>query len=342
MSESSSNLRSLIVAAAAIAAVGLTSNGCGSSSVSGAPRDGGADGPVVIHRGDGGVADSAAGGDTGTGTGTTDGTVGNACQSDADCQPAGGPGVNTCSISTFNDAIYPTPVCVSRGCDPGSDGFAHFCDGTSDDPSAPGFCLPIGQGQGVCLPRCLARNDGSAPVGCRGKDNCVVAAFATDLTTNQPVAIGYCFGGCTANSDCPAGNSCQTDIGICVRTVTAPTKQVGQACTSADNGSTTTPATCNCLVNPNTGNGYCTQFCAVNSTTATCPTGYICDSFEPKTLTDSTGVTVAGFTTQNSALAGSCVVACSLPDAGGDGGSSTCPAGSTCTTSETAGNDCLP
>lgn len=351
MSESRSSLRSVCVAAAAVALIGLTGNGCGSSSVSGAPSDAGADAQTVtIHRGDDGSTTIVNPGMTpDASTPTFDGTVGAACQSDTDCQPTGGTGANTCSVSTFNDAIFPTPICVSRSCDPGTDGNAHFCDGP-DDPTSPGFCLPVGQGQGVCLPRCFALNDGSAPVGCRGKDNCVVAAFVSqtipdagaDAAAASPIAIGYCFGGCTVDADCPSGNSCQADIGICVRTVTPPTKQLGQACTSADNGSATMPAACNCLVNPNTGTGYCTHFCAVNSPTASCPSGYVCDSFEPTTLTsNATGATVPGFPTQNTALAGSCVAVCSLPDAGGDGGAA-CPAGATCTVGEAAGTDCLP
>lgn len=328
MSESRSSLRNLIASAIGVALVGLSSMGCGSSTVTGGPQDAGSETSTIHPVREAGVAEAGP-------TATYDNTVGNPCTADSDCQPAGGPGIAVCSTTAFTGGVYPTPVCVLPTCDPGTDGFAHFCDGP-DDPSSPGFCLPVPNG-GICLPRCAAFSDGSAPQGCIGKDYCVVAAFATDTTTSQAVGLGYCFGGCTADADCPAGDHCQANVGICTTTVTPPTKQMGQQCNSNDNGTVTSPATCNCLFNQNSGNGYCSQFCIVGSTTAACPTGYLCDSFLPTQLTDSTGTTVPGFTTQNDGLLGTCAAVCTMPDA-----STGCPAMSVCTNFETAGDDCLP
>ena len=333
MSESRSRFHNRIAVAIGLTAVGLSSIGtlgCGSSTVTGGPQDAGSETSTIHPMREASVQVEAS-------TMMYDNTVGLPCHADSDSQPAGGPGVAVCSTSAFNGAVFPTPVCVILTCNPGTDGFAHFCDGP-DQPGSPGFCLPVGtNGGGVCLPACAALADGSSPQGCTGKDYCVVAAFATNTMTNQSVGLGYCFGGCTADADCPSGNHCQTNVGICSLTVTPPTKTVGTACTSADNGSATTPATCNCLVNSNTNSGYCSQFCVVGSATAACPTGYLCDSFLPTQLTDQTGATAPGFTVQNPGLLGTCAATCTTPDA-----STGCPAGSTCTSFETAGTDCLP
>jgi hypothetical protein len=340
MSESRSGFHGPTAFAVGLIVVGFASVGalgCGSSSVSGGPHDAGSD-SATIHptreAGTGGDA-ATAGGDAATSM--YDNTVGNTCKADSDCQPAGGPGLAVCSSSLGSGGLFPTPVCVIPTCNPGTDGFAHFCDGP-DQPGSPGFCLAVGTaGQGFCLPSCVAFSDGTSPQGCSGKNYCVVAAFATDTTTNQPVGLGYCFGGCTADADCPTGNHCQTNEGICLPTVTAPTKAIGQACTSADNSTATAPAACDCLLNSNTNNGYCSQSCVVGSTTNPCPAGYLCDSFLPTQLVDSTGATFPGFTTQNPSLLGTCAAICTTPDA-----STGCPATSTCTNFETAGDDCLP
>jgi hypothetical protein len=257
--------------------------------------------------------------------------VGLPCQSDSDCRPPGGPGVNICS-SSLSDPIFPTPVCVLLTCDPYA---SLFCDAPPNQSSnTPGVCLQTGTNPdggdppGVCLPLCGIDGTGSAPEGCVGNDTCVNMGLAEFSTSRNAVwGPGYCWGGCTTDSECPTGSSCQTNEGICVRTVTPPTKALGAPCTSADNGSATTPAACNCVVDPWTSTmaGTCTQFCIVDSPAAACPAGYLCDSFE----------TTDVFPIQSVGIAGSCLHAC-------DGDAGTCPANLTCVTSDTAGPDCLP
>jgi hypothetical protein len=325
--------RPALVAAIGVAAA-LALSGCGSGdAVHPTAEDAGVDVATVLHRSDAAPAEAAAASEAGTTKSGFDGTVGTACTSDLDCQPAGGPGMNTCSTTTFVDPIFPTPVCVLRSCDPGTDGLIHFCDGP-DNPQSPGICLPTPSG-GTCLPSCFFGADGAAPVGCKGKDTCTYYASGVSTTTGQPVAIGYCFGGCVTDADCPTGSACQTNAGICVASATPPTKPIGSTCTAADNGSNTTPPTCNCFLGPTSTQGFCTQSCIVRSATATCPGGYVCDSLLPAQLTNAADASVTGFTVQNTNLAGLC-----LPTCGGD--AAACPGMSTCSTADTAGQDCTP
>src|SRR5438105_446480 len=141
MSESRSRFHDRIVVAIGLTVLGLSSVaalGCGSSSVNTGPQDAGSE--VAIHP----TREASSPVEAGM---AYDNTVGLPCKADSDCQPAGGPGVAICSTSAFNGAVYPTPVCVIPSCDPGIDGFAHFCDGP-DVPGSPGFCLPIGSNGG--------------------------------------------------------------------------------------------------------------------------------------------------------------------------------------------------
>ncbi len=345
---------------AAVAILGVSGCGGGSGGGGGATGGGGEStgvdaagsgddaGSVAIHREAGGGgggptvdSGSAASSSSAASSGTTsmyDSTVGNPCQSDLDCEPAGGPGVNTCSITTFSEAFFSTAFCVLKGCDLGTDGATHFCDGP-DQPSSPGTCVNFG-GTGLCLPTCFFYADGSPAQGCLANDACLQDdAFAM---AKQPdggtvlAGLGYCFGGCTKDADCPTGNLCQVNEGICVTKVDPPTKTIGTACAAADNGSATTPAACNCFLNSNTMMGACSQFCTTGSTADPCPAGYVCDALEPTELVDQSDASIPGFPTQNPGLAGSCVATCT--DEGG-----TC-AGSmfSCSKFTPAGPDCLP
>ncbi|MCL2450346.1 MAG: hypothetical protein FWD17_15475 [Polyangiaceae bacterium] len=339
------------------------------------------DAAMVIHRDAAGLPEAAANVDASQPATTTqyDSTVGNPCMSDVDCQPDGGPGLNLCSLTAFQTGpLFSTPVCILPTCDPGDGTTPQFCDGPADDPStAKGFCLPVGNGAGICLPLCAFLSDGSAPQGCQGNDTCNFIAAAQ--TSSGTVGIGYCSSGCAVDSDCPSGSSCDTVSGFCLTQVTPPTKNVGDPCTSADNMAN--PPACNCLIGAD-GTGYCTKYCAVDSKTATCPAGFTCDALLSTMLVDpTTDASVAGFSTPNTGLAGSCLLPCGSPaagdasvagaeggagdsdaaagdDAGNEGGSddaggnagggdaaagaTACPGTSTCSVGETAGPHCLP
>ncbi|MEO7095057.1 MAG: hypothetical protein ABI175_17490, partial [Polyangiales bacterium] len=76
-----------------------------------------------------------------------DRTTGLPCTDDTTCDITGA-GVNACSNAAFAPGtLYPAPVCIGRGCDPGTHATPRDCDG------ATGLCLDDGAA-GLCLPRC--------------------------------------------------------------------------------------------------------------------------------------------------------------------------------------------
>jgi hypothetical protein len=344
------------VASALLGALVGTSNGCSSSNNASGPGDASEDGPPVRHP-DGSDIDTGLGGggdDGGDAVATTpyDGTTGNPCTMDSQCKGtgAGAPGINKCTtdanIFTLGE-LFPTGVCIvppQVPCDPCGgktpcDNFIHGCDGP-DGPSAPGVCLPRSNpakvGDGICLPACAFKGDGSMPAGCQGKDACNAIAF--DPTQTPPVGIGYCFGGCTADTDCVTGEKCDTTTGLCVKTVTPPTKNLGDGCNMME--ANMMPPPCNCVYGTLSGLGFCTLFCTVGG--SQCPSGWVCDAQEPTTLIGPNDASVPGFMTQNTGLAGFCV-----PQCGVDGGtiatdSGTCPTNTTCQTGSATGPVCVP
>ncbi|HSY20476.1 MAG TPA: hypothetical protein VK841_00070 [Polyangiaceae bacterium] len=347
----------------------LPAVGCGGDNGGGSPDSGmqmqATDAATVFHRDAAGTTPSEAGGEASL-TSMYDGTVGMPCASDADCQPAGGPGVAICSLS-LTPTVYPTPVCMLLTCNPGTDNLIHYCDGP-DDPSSPGICIQVSSTQSLCLPQCVFAADGSTALGCNGHDACSFYGAGVG-TNNEVIGVGYCWGACTADADCPSGSSCQTNQGECVTTPTTPTKALGQACTDADN--TSGACLCDVDLSSTAANppGLCTQFCQVGLTSDACPSGYVCQAFEPNTLTGSTaGTSTPGFTTQNTGLLGLCEAACTAGDGGGGsgeadassdeggvttsdassasgadtGGGGACPTPATCDTSTAAGATCIP
>ena len=217
---------------------------------------------------------------------------------------------------------------MPSSCDPGTDGNLHFCDGP-DVSSSPGVCLATSTaGQGVCLPQCSFGTAGSAATGCVGKDACYAAGFASD-STGGVVGLGYCYGGCTQNTDCPAGSACQTNLGLCMTTTTTPTA-AGTSC----NATTTTGNACECFSSSATNLGFCANFCAVGG--AACPAGWTCEADLPTTLVSSTDASLAGWTSQNPGMGGVCVPTCVVD------GAAVCPTSSTCQPGTAAGPDCQP
>jgi hypothetical protein len=266
--------------------------------------------------------------------------------SDADCK--GGPitpGINKCSSDVLFSVgeLFPTPVCMMpTQCDPCGgvtpcDGLIHYCDGP-DAPSSPGLCLPSTNppavGMGTCWPKCSFVGDGNVPMGCVGRDACYVAGYGVNGTT--PVGLGYCLGGCTSDVDCSVGSEkCDTSTGLCVKTVTPPTKALGAGCTMAE--AQANPPPCNCIYNTQSGLGFCTKFCIVlpAGQPGACPAGWFCEAQEPLTLAGANDASVTGFPTQNLHLAGYCAPSCQV-------GTTVCPANSTCQTGYAGGPGCLP
>jgi hypothetical protein len=232
-----------------------------------------------------------------------DGTTGRPCATDADCTSPGGPGIARCSNSVFApDDYYPTPVCILPTCSPVSDRTLQYCDGPGQAGGA-GVCIQSGS-TGVCYPVCYYDMNGGPPTGCQGKDTCIPYG---------PAGYGYCWGGCTKDSDCQVGQHCQTDRGVCLAEVVPPTKAIGAPCNGVSDNEV---GACNCIGGGESGAGYCESFCIVGDG-ASCPDGFVCGANEP----------ILTYSVQNPGIAGRCHLKCSGADAG-----TGCPAGtnSTC------------
>jgi hypothetical protein len=333
-------------ACALLSVLAGTSNGCSSSTVNSVPNDAESDG-IPIHHPDGSSVDAGPGDDTGGGEASTmmtfDGTTGQPCMNDAQCKGVGpgAPGVNKCSTSILftGGELYPSGVCLMPvKCDPCGgtvpcDQYIHGCDGV--DPSAPGICLPLSAGGGICLPACSYKADGTAPVGCVGKDVCQPYGFGTQPYVN---GVGYCYGGCTADTDCITGEKCDLLTGLCLKTVTPPTMNIGDPCTMAQ--ANMSPPPCNCIYNTMTGNGLCTKVCTVGG--SQCPTGWMCETQEPTALPGANDASVPGFMTPNMGLGGFCVPSCQVDGGAMGTDSGVCPMGTTCRADFAGGAGCIP
>jgi hypothetical protein len=200
---------------------------------------------------------------------------------------------------------FPDPICIQTApCDAGNGTQVTTCDKDT------GICLDTGTpGQGVCLPFCQFDNSTAKYTGnCPGKDACNPYGFGKDMN-NMAFGVGYCFGGCLADADCPtSGEKCDVYDGLCkaAALITAPTKAVGAACTG------TTDMACNCGIAKNQTTGMCTQFCKYGDAANTCPTGTVCDVQIPTSLT-------TPFTAVPAGLAGICAKTCT--------GMADCPTG---------------
>jgi hypothetical protein len=337
----------LVTSAVLFGAVAMA-NGCTTTTIiqQVAADGGGESGVIITHKEAGGIGsgdDSSSGGDD-SGAFAFDGTTGKACTSDADCLSTnpGAPGLVRCSLTLFTDgAVFPSGVCLmppvqSGNCSSPNDGLIHFCDG-ADDQGSPGVCLPLSTGSAVgnCYPQCVFSSDATAATGCVGKNACSAVGFGPDA--NNPTAavgVGFCFGGCEVDSDCPSGNHCQTNVGLCLTTLTTQLPE-GQACTQP-----ATSNSCNCLSNTGT-TGFCGLAC-VTAGSVGCPTGQVCDAFLPTSIPASGGAPgLSGWTTQNPGMAGFCLQSCSL-----DGGAGTeagaCYPTSSCVPGTAVGPDCAP
>jgi hypothetical protein len=203
-----------------------------------------------------------------------DKTTGAKCATADDCDKTGN-GINICAAGAFAaGSLYPTPVCIGTECDPGDGTKITGCDCDT------GVCLSTSSG-GICLPVCEFADSADAPKGCEGANACNVYGWGKDTMTMATIGIGYCFGGCKADTECPTGEKCQKEDGLCVKAPVVYTKMPGDACVKADAGTATVPAKCNCLYTTKEGTGYCANVCRFGETT--CGTGFSCDSGLPKT-----------------------------------------------------------
>ncbi len=293
------------------AALALVGTGCSSSSGGGTDpaKDSGTAGTDTNTPGvdankdvivvEGGKTDSKTDSKTDTAA-VVDGTVGKVCTGDADCDKTGLK-VNHCSNAFFTSgSLLPQPVCVGLDNDDcaANDGTTIVsCDNDL------GVCLTSGTHQ-LCFPACSFADDGAAPAGCKGKDTCNVYGWGADAA-GKLQGVGYCFGGCTTNDDCKAGDKCQVEDGLCVKTPTVYTKKPGDPCGKP--AKTTDPSVCNCLYTtaaPSTG--YCANSCKVGG--AACGTGFTCSPSLP--LKDPKDATKTLFSKNPTDMSGYCLKDC--------------------------------
>jgi hypothetical protein len=232
----------------------------------------------------------------------------------------------TCTLGISSNEVftkgplYPTPVCIQV--DPpecaADDGTTVVsCNGDR------GVCLRTGGGE-LCLPSCSFADDGAAPVGCTGRDVCNVFGWGRN-TSGALDGVGFCFGGCRADGDCPKDSACQVEDGLCFKTKTAYPKSIGTACTKSEAAGALPP--CNCLYGSTTSLGYCSVFCVVGKTS--CDAGFVCSAQLP--TSDATG---ALFHRDPVGIAGNCVKSCST-NADCSGMNATCK-------TTASGKVCLP
>jgi hypothetical protein len=350
--------RALGVLAALSMVVGSVACSSSSTDAPVTPKDTGVATDGKADTGTGGDVSVIPGDETGADAGPeVSKTTGKACATDEDCDTVGD-GINRCSKGIFGSSggndLYPTNVCLGTECDAGDGTSIMGCDGDT------GVCLKAGTSN-ICLGACQFDDSTAAPMGCAGKNACNVYGWGTDSMTMKTIGIGYCFGGCKADSDCESGQVCQTEEGLCVKSGTKVTytKAVGEACTDTD--STATPAKCNCLYATSTKKGYCSSFCKMGSS-GDCGAGFACDAQLPKTKVLDTDTV---FTAAPVGMAGYCLKTCTsdadctaingyCDENAGVGAktcqigakrckdSSTCPTGKTCMgASATAAGSCM-
>jgi hypothetical protein len=264
------------------------------------------------------ILDDSGPGDTDGGGIPEEKTVGKECTSTADCKVAGSKNDNSCSKGFFTAGdLFGSPVCVQSKCTQGNSNPPTVGDLLCDDQT--GLCLPSGS-SGICLPFC-SYDSTKVIDACAGGNKCNIAYLGTDAM-KKSTAIGFCFGACTADTDCKgtAGQKCQVEDGLCVNadkhvTYTA----VGTACTRDPSGAA--PATCNCNTvgnladggaPANADKGYCTHSCITGAAgDAVCNTAkatWKCTAKLP--LVDSMNPVL--FTAQPSDVSGTCAQTCTM------------------------------
>jgi hypothetical protein len=248
-------------------------------------------------------------------------TTGKACTTVDDCDLTGN-GIGHCTASGLYTVgpLDPTPVCIGLdpsggdACDPGTIDTATgeqtqlvFCD------NGLGRCTETPQNKKAtaasCDPFCAIDSSGKFVNTCAGKNSCAPDVLGTD-SSGKNVLIGGCFGGCSADSDCPANSKCDSLEKICVGvkcTADAACKtawSTGPAAWKCETssgyckflygkvpGDTCNPdATtdeCLCFGKKGSGKGVCTELCKTGAASDCRLAGTVCDPL--LNSTDSSG-----------------------------------------------------
>ena len=322
-----------------------TDTGVVDASTDTAVVDSGADTGVA----DTGVADSGTDGGSvcvgdsfiaaGDASGTTpDRTTGNTCTSSTTCDVSGS-GLSFCTGSGYAiGALDPTPVCEqgtttgTDACDPGpldSSGNQtqlRLCDGDT------GLCTKSGTNASMCEAYCEMDDTGAWIKQCAGKNACSPWALGTD-SCGVNFLVGTCYGGCSADTDCPSGNVCDAVAKVCVGVSCASDTDCTNAWSGAPSywkcntttghcgflypksiGTTCDPTkttTADCLCIPTTSNaaaGVCANACTTGRATD-CPLGYACDPLLNTTSSGGNPIYAPSFA-MPSGMGGYCMAKC--------------------------------
>jgi hypothetical protein len=223
-----------------------------------------------------------------------DGTIGKPCRSKSDCELYA-PDDKACSnMLSVKGSYSPSPFCIGT-CDITDLSQLESCDGNR------GICIgaTVGKGAGSCRPRCTFTDSGLVD-GCIGKNACRYEAVSK-TSAGKTFGTGYCVAACRADADCPADEACA--FGNCLKkeNVIPKIRALGQAC---QNGGT---QECSCLYNgsgPDTGKGYCIDFCVTGES---CGAGFFC-SARLRGAQDPS----YPFSAQANGLAGYCMKTCTI------------------------------
>jgi fibronectin-binding autotransporter adhesin len=242
-----------VFGALAIGCIGASGAGCGSSAS--VPADGGSDGMTTdtgthpgsgsgTHPGSGSGTHPGSGTSSGTGTGTGSGQgVGDSGQ-DSTTPPDTGTGDTGTTVDSGQDGG------VDSGHDAGHDAGPVTCTGAGT------ACTLNGGDKGICESAvctactvgtagntaCTTAYGGSTPTdyvcvaGNCVEGDCVTRADCTG-NANGPACINHQCAPCTDDTQCAAGDICETETG------------------QADTGKCITPATATCTTPENTGTG---------------------------------------------------------------------------------------
>lgn len=250
--------RLFVAMAVAVAVLGWSLAGCGSSSSDG-NRDASRSDTGRVDAGRADTAQSGTGGATGADAGppTSLPDLGKACASAADCT-----GGTTCLLATGKVILAaegPANGYCSKSCTLDSD-----CAGS-------GICLNVSDtgvaAIGYCFQTCtFGGTAGSAK--CHGRTD--VGCLTIDSSTNPTTDV--CYPVCSQDSDCPTGRKCDVADSLCGDTA-APGDSLGTHCaTDADSG--TSNCAGGCLPVGSSAGGtatvanFCTMLCVVGNLNA--------------------------------------------------------------------------
>ncbi len=181
-------------------------------------------------------------------------------------------------------ALYPATGsdCTTTGCPSGQEcvdgrcevmrGDGRVCSPCGEDSDCGGagsLCIRYPDGRRYCGASCRSDSDCGAPTlvcaPLRGGGAQCAQRLGMGFSCDEPVMPG----GCRADTDCPAGQRCDTAMGECVEPMPGPRAMLGESCEDGDDCQSG-----RCVATPE-GN-VCSETCDWLSPDS-CPAGFYCD-----------------------------------------------------------------